>query len=42
MVYNREVFMVTGKQYEKHDRTKGAAHEVQPPVIVIPDGILIE
>lgn len=41
-VYNREVFMVTGKQYERHDRTKGAAHDVQPPVIVIPDGILIE
>ena len=40
--YNREVFMVTGKQYEMHDRSKGGRHEVQPPVILIPDNVLSE
>lgn len=38
--YNREVFMVTGKQYEQHDRAKGRVHKIQPPVIRIPDTIL--
>lgn len=41
-VYHREVFMVTGKQYEQHDRSKGAVHQVQPPVIRIPDSVLDE
>lgn len=38
--YTREVFMVTGKQYEIHDRSKGARHNVQLPIITIPDHIL--
>ncbi|MAT65276.1 MAG: hypothetical protein CMN57_06500 [Gammaproteobacteria bacterium] len=40
--YGREVFMVTGKQYEQHDRSKGKIHTVQPPVIRIPDSVLKE
>jgi hypothetical protein len=40
--YHREVFMVTGKQYEQHDRTKGREHHIQPPVIQIPDNILLK
>jgi hypothetical protein len=40
--YHREVFMVTGRQYEQHDRTKGREHHIQPPVIQIPDSILVE
>lgn len=38
--YNREVFMVTGKQYELHDRSKGKIHKPQMPIICIPDQVL--
>lgn len=38
--YNREIFMVTGKQYEIHDRSKGARHKIQLPIVTIPDHIL--
>ncbi|NWC12007.1 hypothetical protein HX776_24790 [Pseudomonas agarici] len=40
ILYNREVFMVTGKQYEIHDRSKGVRHNIQFPIITIPDHIL--
>ncbi len=38
--YNREIFMVTGKQYETHERSKGKTHKPQLPIINIPDEIL--
>ncbi len=31
--YNREIYMVTGKQYEQHDRSKGKLHNIQMPLI---------
>ncbi|GHA82298.1 hypothetical protein [Cognatilysobacter bugurensis] len=41
-IYHRELFMVTGKQYEIHDRARGKTHLVQPPVVLIPDDVLVE
>lgn len=41
-VYHREVFMVTGPQYEQHDRSRGRKHVIQPPLIIIPDNVLVK
>lgn len=41
-IYNREIYMVTGKQYEFHDRSKGRTHKIQTPMISIPDNVLVE
>lgn len=41
-IYNREVFMVTGKQYEQHDRSKGKLHNIQFPLITLLDQTFIE
>jgi hypothetical protein len=41
-IYNREIYMVTGKQYEQHDRSKGKSHNIQMPLIFLPDNILVE
>ncbi|KXZ64366.1 hypothetical protein AVENLUH5627_03084 [Acinetobacter venetianus] len=41
-LYNREIYMVTGKQYEQHDRSKGKVHNIQMPLISIPDNTLVE
>lgn len=41
-IYNREIYMVTGKQYEQHDRSKGKVHNIQMPLVVLPDNILVE
>lgn len=41
-LYNREIYMVTGKQYEQHDRSKGKIHNIQMPLISIPDNTLAE
>ncbi|KXZ68588.1 hypothetical protein [Acinetobacter venetianus] len=42
ILYNREIYMVTGKQYEQHDRSKGKVHNIQMPLISIPDNTLVE
>lgn len=34
--------MITGKQYEQHDRSKGRVHNIQMPLIVLQDNILVE
>lgn len=39
--YGREIFMVTGKQYLIHDRSKGKTHNPQLPIISIPDNTLM-
>lgn len=41
-IYHREIFMVTGKQYEFHDRSKGKTHTIQQPLIFLPDHIFSE
>ncbi len=41
-LYCREIYMVTGKQYEQHDRSKGKTHNIQQPIILLPDNVLME
>ncbi|WP_151956241.1 hypothetical protein [Acinetobacter guillouiae] len=41
-IYSREIYMVTGKQYEQHDRSKGKLHNIQQPIILLPDTALME
>lgn len=36
-IYNREIYMVKGKQYEQHDRSKGKLHNIQMPLIFLPE-----
>lgn len=38
--YTRWVLMVTGRQKHLHEKPQGHKHEVQPPLISLPDGIL--
>lgn len=40
--YTRWVLMVTGRQKHLHELKQGHKHEIQPPLVVLPDGILAE
>ncbi|MFT3721562.1 hypothetical protein [Pseudorhodoferax sp.] len=40
--YSRWIVMVTGRQKHRHEKSQGHRHEIQQPIIILPDGVLAE
>lgn len=40
--YSRWILMVTGRQKHLHERGQGHRHEIQPPLVILPEGVLME
>ena len=40
--YSRWILMVTGRQKHLHERGQGHQHEIQPPLVILPEAVLME